>query len=339
MKDDNRVWIPDEFNPSPVGVSRAQFMGEGYDWGALSFYVDRIHEMGITGKGVNVGIIDSGMFYGHPDLDDDVQAENFSSDPNIDDIAAHCTHVRGIIGMRSNGKGLIGVAPDAKLPIAKALAGKYGVGSVSDFIAALTWMVYEIKPDVLNMSLTLDRPNAVVDKILKDAETAGILCVAASGNMGANKVGYPASNKTVLAVGAIDQKDHLPNWSNRGKVLNDLDVVAPGVNVRSSWTDGDYRNSDGTSMAAPHVAALAALTIGRLKELKMKCDPPNVRLLIKSFAKDLGTPGNDLSFGSGKITGDWFGVDTVQDDVDRIIGKDNGGCLFGNFIRYFLPWT
>lgn len=342
--DEIRVRIPDEFNPSDMPVARSQFLGEGYDWGGMMLYIDRVHALGLTGKGISIGIIDTGFYPGHPDLDDECLHRNFTKDPDDTDLSGHSTHVRGIMGMKSNGKGLIGIMPDAKYHSAKALGGRSGTGTAKMCIEAYRWMIEEVKPDFINMSLAFDSEVPELSKLINQAFDMGIGTVAASGNFSEKKVSFPASHPKAMAVGASDQHDDLCFFSNTGAFLDQLSVVAPGLNIRSTWIDGNYRHSDGTSMAAPHVTALCGLTKQRLKELGKPCDPATVRMLVEGFAKDLGAKGKDLKFGNGRITTDWFAVDTVEDDLERCKELDcmkdksgNMGCgLIPAIIAYFL---
>ena len=334
------VRIPLGYNPSDTGVSRAQYAGEGYDWGQLQLYIDRVHALGITGKGVTIGVIDTGFYKGHPDLDDDCLYRDFTKDRNPHDLNGHGTHVRGIIGMKPNGTGLIGMAPDAKIHVAKSLGGRAGFGSSKNLFDALALMIREVKPDWINMSLSLSEPIPDISFLLEEAFRSGIGIVAAAGNFAEDKVTFPGSHPKAIAVGAVDQYDKLAAFSNRGKALKDLSVVAPGVQIRSSWIDGNYRNSDGTSMAAPFVTGMAALITQRLRDLKQYAGPSAVQLLLESFAKDLGEPGTDLKYGHGRITADWFGVDTVEDDKEKCKNENPKifnpnpprGCL-GIFLR------
>lgn len=311
------VRIPDEYNPSDMPVARAQFLGEGYDWGGMMMYIDRVHEMGVRGEGMSIGVIDTGMHKNHPDLDDDVLYRNFTGDKSPQDLSGHGTHVRGIIGMQSNGTGLIGIAPLSKIHIAKSLGGRSGIGTAQELYNAIRWMVRDVKPDWINLSLALGENVQEIYDLLTEAEERGIGVVAASGNMSATKVSFPANHPTVLAVGACDKNDNVASFSNKGKDENELNVVAPGVYVRSTWIDNNYRHSDGTSMACPHVTALCALTTQRLRQLKLDSSPASVRMLVEGFAKDLGDLGKDRNSGHGRVTTEWFGVDTIEDDLEN----------------------
>jgi len=329
------IRIPPDFKPGEP-VFRSMYAGEGYDWGAMQIYIDRVHAMGVMGKGVSIGVVDTGMHKGHPDLDDDVEYRDFTDDRNVMDLSGHSTHVRGTIGMKPNGTGLIGIAPEAKIHVAKCLGGRDGIGTAQYLYDALKWMIRDLKVDWINLSLAFNAPVPKIAELLDEAEEAGIGVVAAAGNYGMDMVSFPGSHPSVIAVGATDQQERLAYFSNRGAFLNDLTVVAPGVGIRSAWIDNDYRNSDGTSMAAPHVTALCALITQRLRELKLEASPANVRLLVEGFAKDLGDPGNDLKYGHGRITTEWFAVDTLEDDLERCKELDcmkhdhgvNKGCLW-----------
>ena len=120
-----------------------------------------------------------------------------------------------------------------------------------------------------------------------------ILVVAAAGNDG-GAVLYPARYDSVIAVGATDADDNVPSWSNQGE---EVELVAPGVNVRSTWKGGGYKTESGTSMATPHVAGVCALMLG-LDPLAIPDDP---RTQLENSANDLDPVGRDETSGFGVV--------------------------------------
>ena len=118
--------------------------------------------------------------------------------------------------------------------------------------------------------------------------------VAAMGNSGNNSVSYPAGYVGVIAVGATDQNDQRPYFSQYGPHIS---VSAPGVQIYSTWPGNSYREESGTSMSCPTVAGLAALVLAYRPNLT----PAQVKTKIEQNADDLGTPGFDNYYGYGRI--------------------------------------
>ncbi|WP_338118046.1 S8 family peptidase [Streptomyces coryli] len=237
---------------------------------------------GYDGKGITIGVLDTGVDATHPDLAGQVVAEkNFSDAPDAKDRYGHGTHVASIAaGTGAKGGGTYkGVAPGAKLIAGKVLNDD-GYGEDSGIIAAAEWAVAE-GADIINFSLgggdtpELDPLEAAVNEISKDK---GVLFAVAAGNSGyggAGTIDSPGSADAALTVGAVDDADKLAPFSSRGPRIGDggvkPDLTAPGVNTTAAAAPGSvieqevgqkpdgYLTISGTSMATPHVAGAAAL--------------------------------------------------------------------------------
>ena len=214
-----------------------------------------------TGRDVAVCVADTGIDKDHEALEY-VAGENFTTThprgrnvrPDAyDDGNGHGTHVAGTVAARDLGAGLMGVAPDADLLIAKVLLDD-GAGSTSQIVDGLHWCA-DRGADVINMSFGMTGTNSTLAAAVSDLATQGVVLVAASGNAGDGSPLYPAAHPEVIAVGASDQDDGIASFSNRGEELN-----APGVDVRST-VPGGHGTASGTSMASPHVAGVAALVL------------------------------------------------------------------------------
>jgi thermitase len=225
------------------------------------------------GDGVLVAVLDTGVLASHEDLAGQlVGSRDFTgSAAGASDVFGHGTHVAGIIAAaESNGHGLAGVAPRAKILDGKIL-GDDGSGYLSDEIAGIQWAVQQ-GARVINLSLGADgacdpSEQAVID----DAWSAGVVLVAAAGNSGASGAIAPANCNHVIGVGAStiggpSAPGHTEGrawFSNHGAGVQ---VAAPGDHVYSTMlTSGSVSNSagygplSGTSMATPQVAGAAAL--------------------------------------------------------------------------------
>jgi subtilisin len=263
-------------------------------WGVERIGAGVVHESGNKGAEVRIAIIDSGVDYGHVDLDANFETllgYDFVNDDNdpMDDNG-HGTHVAGIVAAEDNGEGVIGVAPEASLYALKVLDSS-GSGSYSDVIAALQWCVdYGIQ--VTNNSYGSSRdPGYTVKAAFDKSYDAGIIHVAAAGNGGS--VIYPAAYSSVIAVSATDKDDNLASFSSIG---SQIELAAPGVDIYSTYKGGSYATMSGTSMASPHVAGTAALVIA--------AGISDVRGKLQSTADDLGASGRDSLYGYGLVDAD-----------------------------------
>ncbi|MBI4371118.1 MAG: S8 family peptidase [Elusimicrobia bacterium] len=213
------------------------------------------------GAGVRVAVIDTGVDCGHPDLRCDPRAGYNVLAPGAAprDDNRHGTHVAGTIAGRGLGGGVLGVAPEATLLPVKVLNAQGG-GQVSWIIAGLDWAA-RAGADVINLSLGSPENSPALERAVKGALAAGAAVVCAAGNEGpeAGSVDYPAAYPGVLAVSAAS-RDWIAPFSSRGR---EVDLIAPGVEILSTVPGGRYGVFSGTSMAAPHVAGLAALAVER----------------------------------------------------------------------------
>lgn len=256
----------------------------------------------ITGAGVKVAILDSGIDYNHPDLKDNYKGGyNFAydnNDPFDDGYISHGTHIAGIIGARNNGTGVVGVAPEVSLYAVKVLGGMV-MGDLSDILAGMEWAISN-KMDVINMSIGNTIDSAAFKDVCDRAYQAGIIVVAASGNAQSNLIEFPAAYDSVIAVSSTNQDDSFSLFSNYAP-QNELS--APGAAITSTMRGGGYGVLKGTSQSAAHVTGAAAILLA-----KGVADANNdgrraddVRALLGASAKDLGTPGRDQYFGFGLV--------------------------------------
>src|SRR5579883_3328464 len=185
------------------------------------------------GAGVKVAVIDTGIDTGHPDLagkvDGGYNAITGSEAPDdyVDDNG-HGTHVSGIIAALRNGKGVVGVAPKARLYAVKVLDAD-GSGNLSDVIKGIIWCANN-GIEVANMSLGAPQGSDTMEQALRYAKARGVVVVAAAGNSG-GAVSYPGAYPETIAVSASDWQDQLAPFSSRGP---EVKFVAPGVAIVST---------------------------------------------------------------------------------------------------------
>lgn len=223
---------------------------------------------------VNVVVIDSGVDFGHPDI----QAawtggvNLIAANQAPMDDAGHGSHVAGTIAAGNNRYGVIGVAPGARLWGVKAIDST-GSGTMEDVIKGLDWVLAR-KAElggrwVINLSLGGDDTSEIEREAFQRVADAGVIIVASTGNDSnatvIKPVAYPAAYSSVIAVGAVTSANARANFSNSGP---ELDFVAPGVSVlstvRSGFKFGSYVRVDGKAVTAkPMVGSKLAPLAGR----------------------------------------------------------------------------
>ncbi|QTM99498.1 S8 family serine peptidase [Sediminibacillus dalangtanensis] len=246
----------------------------------------------ITGKGVDIAIIDTGIAE-HADLNIQGGYSTMNKNPEWVDDNGHGTHIAGIIGAKHNKTGISGIAPDANLYAVKAL-NHDGEGSLADIVEAIDWAIQQ-DIDIINLSLGTSFNSEILKDMMRKAYEEGILIVGASGNEGTDdSVIYPSKYQEVIAVSAINKNNELGSFSSTGP---EVELAAPGVNIRSTYLNNTYATYSGTSQAAPHVTGMLALLKQKYPELAYE----ELRKLAADYTTDLGDPGYDVYFGAGLI--------------------------------------
>lgn len=274
-------------------------------WGVKKIGAGEVHTS-TTGVGAKVAILDSGINYLHPDLNDNYAGGydfvNGDDDPTDDN--GHGTHVAGTVAALDNGFGVVGAAPATSIYALKVL-GANGSGSFSNMIAALEWCVANGIQVTNNSYGSKSDPGTIVRDAYDKAYAKGVLHVAAAGNNGnprgsGNNVGYPARYGSVIAVAATDQLDQRASFSSTGDTV---ELAAPGVSINSTLMNLGYGTMSGTSMASPHVAGVAALVIsaGITDSNADGWINDEVRQILNSTAVDLGPSGRDTLYGYGRV--------------------------------------
>src|SRR5262245_4421066 len=251
---------------------------------------------------ITIAVIDSGIDAGHPDLKQVIaEYKNFLRGSDKD-FVGHGTHVAGIIAATAdNGLGISGVC-GGRIVALKVLPRDGEEFDAPAYYRALRYVIG--KAQVLNLSLGGEKDPAEID-VMQDVIAAGVVVIAAMGNEHdeGNPTEYPAAIREVCAVGATDELDKRAGFSNTGR---HIDLMAPGVAILSTTPtyryDGDggieYDSWDGTSMATPHVAGVAALVLAKWPDLT----PAQViRKLTSSADRVAGAKKGSTSYGAGRL--------------------------------------
>ena len=300
----------------------------GNSWGADHVNADAAFAAGYSGEGIKVAVLDSGVNFNHFDLSENFDSsanelgyDFVSDDFNPEDVYGHGTHVAGILAAASNGFGIVGVAPNAQI-VALRVLDDNGEGTASTIIEALQWIQNynaahpESPIRITNNSYGTGSNSSQLEAAFDVLASSGVLHIGSAGNEGSaagngNNVNYPAKYASVVAVAALDKNNQRASFSSTG---SDVEIAAPGVAILSTWKDGTnstgpqpfafagyageyFIEANGTSMASPHVAGVAALL--------MASDPSYtaeaVRNKMNGTALDLGEPGRDKLYGYGLL--------------------------------------
>ena len=295
-------------------------------------------ERGLTGAGVRVAVLDTGIDTDHPDLAGKTAvSKDFTGAGGVEDGHGHGTHVASIItgtGAASDGK-YRGVAPDVSLAVGKVLDDG-GWGTDDGVLAGMRWAAAESGAKVVNMSLGAD-PTDGQDPMSLAVNTLsrqyGTLFVIAAGNYGApGTVSSPATADDALTVGSVSKSDEPSDFSSRGPRLGDgaakPEISAPGGSIVAARPAGvpplgepvgdGYQSLDGTSMATPHVAGAAAI----LAQQHPDWTGPALKSALVSSAQEVDGAGV-YQVGAGRL------------DVDRATATP---VVATAAVSAYLPW-
>lgn len=261
-------------------------------------YLRQIHapeawDMATSNRSIVIALVDTGVDLNHPDLKANlVKGINLvdQTKPPQDDNG-HGTNVAGVIAAVGNNKiGTTGILWNAKIMPVKALEAD-GQGEEDKLGAGIRYAV-DHGAKIIVLSVGLHRYTPYLRDVAQYAEDHQVLLISASGNDG-GEVKYPAAYPTVLAVGGATAANRVEAKSNFGP---EMDLVAPWV-VYTTALGGGYKFNEGTSMAAPQVAAAAALVWAEHKDFR----PYQIRSLLRQTAFDIGTKGWDKYAGYGLL--------------------------------------
>lgn len=256
VEDDGRIFAIHHDDDHDGGPSDSD---EEPSWGYYRIDADNAND---TGSGMDVGILDTGIDTRHSDLEVHAGTNCTGRGSSYDDKNGHGTHCAGISSALDNDRGVRGVAPDANLRAVKVLNNR-GSGRWSYLVCGIDYCM-DNDVELISMSLGGNNMSTAAETAIEDAYAANHLLVAAAGNENNNLDGScsednvldPAAHTDVIAVSAMDPDDSLAGYSSVG---DEIELMGPGTNIRSTYANDSYETLSGTSMACPHVTGVAAL--------------------------------------------------------------------------------
>ena len=297
-KNKNVVWVEPNYIIEVESIPNDPLWSE--QWSPKKIAADAAWDLGYGSQDVLVIVVDTGVYYTHPDLASNYVAGGYdwvNKDNDPLDDNGHGTHCAGIVAAAiNNGEGIAGLA-QVKIMAEKFLSSA-GSGSSWDAAQAIIHAVDVGKTIsnrmILSNSWGSSSSSSAVRDAMQYAYQNGALIVAAAGNSHSSDPFYPAAYPEVISVSTTDLDDNLATFSNYGSTI---ELAAPGVSIYSTYLNNGYRSMSGTSMACPHVSGVAALLWSRFPGYTNDL----VRTVLYNTADDLGQVGWDQYYGYGRV--------------------------------------
>jgi thermitase len=278
-----------------------------YQWNLPAIGTEKGWNVTRGSKKIKIAVVDTGVDLDHPDLSGRLTKgyNAIADNDQPEDDNGHGTHVAGIIASETNnGKGVAGITWYNPIIPVKVLDSK---GTGGSFIVAkgIRWAV-DHGANVINLSLGNYQSAAVTEEAIRYAQKKDVVVISAVGNDNSSQPSYPAAYPGVLGVAAVDLDGSRAAFSNYGDYI---DVAAPGVDIASTYFNAQYATLSGTSMASPHVTALAGLIRSVNPDLKST----EVMDIITRTTQKVRQAGSQPYYGSGIIDN----VNALQDAYKR----------------------
>jgi subtilisin family serine protease len=296
-------------------VLTANQVGDQPGWQITAFDLPEAWDHS-KGKGVVVGLLDTGADLDHPDLEENIiiaKGSNFLNrrKPPRDDSRGHGTHCAGIVCAPENGIGILGVAPKCKVMPIKVL-DQQGNGDLAATAKGIRFAV-DHGADIVSMSLGARFPLQNVRKAIQYAAKKGVPVFCAAGNAAQKTIDFPARYPEVIAIGSIDQDFDRSNFSNKGK---NLDFMAPGGKILSTIPNGQYGIMSGTSMACPFAVGVTALLISYVRNNETDIELETIRDFTKMLEEHTIPLSNKKL--AGKRFWEGFGIIWPQSFIEAM---------------------
>ena len=273
--------------------------------------MDYAEKYKITGKGVRIGVIDSGINFDHEEFVGAkiLEGKNYiNEDEPPTDTVGHGTFIGGLIAAQAGNRvGMKGLAPDAEIVPLKCFDAKKG--AVAGIVKGVYDSVDVWNCQVLNLSFSIDYDSKILREAIEHARESGAIVIAAAGNLsagtahkdGGDPLTYPAAWPGVIGVGAVTKDWVAASYSYRNTSVY-ISAPGSGLSAPACYSPISYITGSGTSYAAPMVTAAAALALS----IKPDLTPDGFAALLSDTATDCGDPGYDIIYGDGILNIGWL---------------------------------
>lgn len=309
-------------------------------WSIASSDISYAWDSGFNGKGVRIGLIDSGVNEQHEDLKGASFANGYNvidGSYDVTDNVGHGTFVCGILSARrDNNLGIAGFCTDATIVPIKCFGSSLETDA-SYVIEAIYEAADNYHCDIINLSLGIkdDTQNegaiSSLEEAIEYATGKGIIVVSAVGNDGTSTLYYPAAFKCAIGVGSIDKNGKVADFSQKNSSVY---VVSPGIDIigLGNKTSSSYEIGDGTSFSTPFVTAAAAI----LKQFAPEATYYDFATLLRDSVTDEGPSGYDTSYGYGSLNYENFIRAMVKYNFNDIgeAYTDISGHWAEQYVRY-----
>ncbi len=283
-------------------IASVQELKQVSGWQITSFNLPEMWKHS-DGEGVTIAVLDTGCALDHPDLVNNLLPGMNFVDPGMppEDGCDHGTFVAGAIAAENNDFGVVGVAPRAKIIPIKVLDDN-GIGDMSNVAKGIRYAI-ERDVDMMCLSLGCGRPFGVLRKAIKAAAEKGKPLFCAGGNIHKTMDAlFPARYPETIAVAALGKDFKRADFSNTGK--QNVDFLAPGVDILSTVRNSWYAVLSGSSTAVPFVVGVAALLLSAKRRYRLDIPLQSV----EDYRNVLKLHGADLSKYTGEREFSGYGI-------------------------------
>lgn len=255
-------------------------------WWLTEYRIPELWAKGLTGKGIKIAMLDTGLSLPHPDLNIDESSlfDATNSEMGIQDLDGHGTHCAGIIKGSNNGFGVTGISFNCDFHFAKIYDDYEGDANIEPWIKGFEWAI-ERGVDIISFSRGKQKDLEALRKVISKAISNKILVVAAAGNNNGQEskqyIDFPARYPEVLSVGGLNKDG---STLDSTIYIKETSLFAPGFQIKSTFRNEGYCQMTGSSQATPFVAGVSALLLEKMREKDPRCTALDLKEKLIAFS-------------------------------------------------------